>query len=457
MGCALALAWSSAAGATVSSPSHGVAWETSDRALPDPANGRTSAFLRVDVHGRDVAVADVGPTLWQSGDGGRSFTTDGFAGPKGCPRLVGPVDVAHASSDQLAVSQSCLFGALHWRGRPGAVNPTTAGFGTPIAANVDGGWLTASGRREWWVGHDLVGAGIASELLVARSDDGGTSWTVTWANAPTSQGVDHVAARIRDDGPNVFSPVAVDPTNPAHLAVVYSAESRQDLAQLHASDDTDRYEWDTGVYAATSSDGGRTWAGSTIVDTGQPDVGTDHEAYDDTAGWFPALTWAPDGTLYAAYAHHPARSTRWVVMVSRSRNGGRTWATPVAVSGSQQAFAPALAADDHGLVAAWFASDAPDDTAGSVEWRLTGARLRWRSDQREPRVTAGSLTGIVHTGPMLPIGPQAAHGWRSLDLALNEGDAWIPYARERRNGVERRLLCWRGASSASRGGRGCRG
>jgi hypothetical protein len=338
--------------------------------------------------------------------------------------------------------------SLHQHGTPGAFGTATGGLPTPVAANVDGTWLTVDRHvpgREWWVAHDLAGRGIASDLLVGRSDDNGTTWRIVVANPPTDAGAQQVPQRLADDGPNVMAPVAVDPRDPGHVAVVYSAESQQDAEQGHSADAVDSYEWDTGVYAVSSRDGGLTWTAATVVDTGQPAVGTGHDEYSDTAGWFPSVTWTADGTLYATYAMRAAHTTRWVAMLSRSLDGGQRWSRPIPVSApGQQAFSPTIASEGHQVAMAWFGSATRDNEGADGRWRLVGATIRWPSNRPRPCVSRYDLTSAIRTGPMVPLGPRSARSWRNLDLSLDgTGRAWVPYALQQGATAQRRLLAWR--------------
>jgi hypothetical protein len=120
------------------------------------------------------------------------------------------------------------------------------------------------------------------------------------------------------------------------------------------------------LYAARSRDGGRTWlpavqfASTPIHTFFDPDTG--HELPQPQ---FPSVTVAPDGSVYVAIEANTSASSGMIV-VARSRDGGRSWSSAPLPGVSAYAFEPAIAADSHGTVAVtWYdlRNDRPGDRA----------------------------------------------------------------------------------------------
>jgi hypothetical protein len=113
--------------------------------------------------------------------------------------------------------------------------------------------------------------------------------------------------------------LAVDPTNPAHLVGVWQQ---------------DRYSngGASGLFAAASTDGGKTWARRALrfsnCSGGNPSNGGNYERASD-----PWVSFSPDGTVHVqglAFDDSNGRG-RKAILVSRSADGGLIWSDPTAL------------------------------------------------------------------------------------------------------------------------------
>jgi hypothetical protein len=115
-----------------------------------------------------------------------------------------------------------------------------------------------------------------------------------------------------------------------------------------------------------------------------------------TGDTVPAFAVAADGTLYATWQDvRFSKGKRTDVLVTSSRNEGRTWSTPVKANdtpaAAQDAFTPAIAVDTRGRVGILY-YDLRDDTSTkdaafmTAEW-LTTSTNRGRTWSASRRVT----------------------------------------------------------------------
>ena len=114
--------------------------------------------------------------------------------------------------------------------------------------------------------------------------------------------------------------VAADPAAPGHLFAVWQQDRFSNAGAR-------------GLLGAVSFDGGRSWAPASAPFTrctgGTPAGGGDFERASD-----PWVTFSPDGTAYQASLsfQDPDRPAAKAVLVSRSRDGGRTWGDPATLA-----------------------------------------------------------------------------------------------------------------------------
>jgi hypothetical protein len=189
---------------------------------------------------------------------------------------------------------------------------------------------------------------------------GASPWTGSGCNFPPS------ALGQKTDEDEVEPYITSDPRNQRRMVAAWIDLSGQSIR------------------TAASSDGGQTW------DVGFP-PGLDSCTGDATStaeGTFdPWLSIGPDGAVYLAsvpFFHFylpPFDALRSPLLVSRSDDGGRTWAAPVAVLGADAADNPSILADpDHpGRVYVAYRNDPfkitpADDTATAVARSDDGGR-----------------------------------------------------------------------------------
>jgi hypothetical protein len=126
-------------------------------------------------------------------------------------------------------------------------------------------------------------------------------------------------------------------------------------------------------------------------------------------GHWPAFDLDPSGNLYITWDQGDSGERDAGVYFASSRDGGRTWSTPVRVNtGTQTAIWPWLAAGDDGRVAvSWLEADValPDhdaETPGDHGWRIVAAAtltgLGCKGSATPSFTTAVATTEPVHTG-----------------------------------------------------------
>lgn len=216
------------------------------------------------------------------------------------------------------------------------------------------------------------------EIRVARSDDGGKSWTQT----PTG---------LEGSGKG-FTPKLAWGRGQS-LVLVWADERRVDRA------------WD--VYARRSPDGGRTWDSEQVLSrfpqTTREDLFVRPEVISDGQDRF----WAVWLGL---------RNGRSSFYLSRSTDGGKTWADPVALSGqSESVFGQRLVRSGDRLLLVW------QDTR-------TGQDRIYAVSSGDGGVTWTSPTRVDH----LPEDSQAAASSASVVLGP-DGEAFVAW-HDGRNG-----------------------
>jgi hypothetical protein len=248
-------------------------------------------------------------------------------------------------------------------------------------------------------------------------------------NSPANYPADQRAESVVLNGPDLYTPAVVDPRNPRHITIAWTAETNVDDAQDHADDTLDRYERDTSADVANSYDGGRTWHARTVLNTGQHPPGTPHSAYNDIAGWQPSLVAGPRGVLYLGFTEMFAGSKVWQPQVMRSLNDGRTWSKPASLPHHGSAFASSLAVWHGELIDGWYASDTENALNPHSTWDLQLSRYLWRR-VGSPRLLASAHTGVLHVGVEQPInsssGQDPLHD--TTDLAVDGDQVLAPAA-----------------------------
>lgn len=223
---------------------------------------------------------------------------------------------------------------------------------------------------------------------VASFDEiaGASPWTGSGCNFPPS------AMGQTTDEDEVEPHIASDPRNQRRLVVAWI-----DLSGAS-------------IRTAASSEGGETW------DIGFPpglDSCTGDTASTVEGTYDPWLSIGPDGAVYLAtvpFTHFylpPFEDLHSPLLVSRSDDGGRTWAAPVAVPGADVADNPYVVADpDHaGRVYVAYRSDpfkiTPADDTATVVARSDDGGLTWT----QPTIVAipPSHPGGRHVHPVISV------------------------------------------------------
>ncbi len=204
------------------------------------------------------------------------------------------------------------FPAFLNRNAPG---DTGADFRPSVATDGNGSWVAV-----WESNEDLNGAGTDRDILSARSNDGGVTWT-----AP--QAVDSQATS--DTGSDTNPDISVDASG--RWIVVWETDDTRG-GTLGSDQD---------ILVATSTDGGATWSNPLPVNAG---AGTD-----SAADFLPTVDVSGNGTMLVAWATDDTGTSN--IHTSHSRNGGINWSPPTGVFVSPgadqgQDFGPELRAGD---------------------------------------------------------------------------------------------------------------
>jgi len=219
--------------------------------------------------------------------------------------------------------------------------------------------VTTDGQGDWiaaWSSDDSLGdtIGTDADILVARSTDGGATWTehaVLNTNAASDAGGDNWP-QITTDGQGDW------------VAVWRSGDSLGDTIGT-----------DLDILVANSTDGGATWsapaalnanAASDAEDDGLPQLTTDGKGI-----WI--AIWPSWGSLGDTIG------TDADILVARSTDKGFTWSAPAALNANASTDlgydgAPQLTTDGQGTwIAIWSSGDSLGDTIGT-DWDILVAR-----------------------------------------------------------------------------------
>jgi hypothetical protein len=262
-------------------------------------------------------------------------------------------------------------------------------------------WLASYGPSTVYLAYSTGDGTVeAGQMTVQRSDDGGLTWiTVGAPLASLGQAPVH----------GWHGPIVVDPRN----GTVYEV-----FVLASAPGSGERFNR---IVVAASPDRGRTWR-TTLAYQGRAD--------EDDANMWPALAVDRTGHLYAAW------SDRHDVYLTRSADGGTTWALPERVdvpsADLRTSVIPWVAAGAAGHVAvAWYGSTSRDTMSGNARWGV------WYAESSDGGDTfaQAAATGVIHDGPVCTKGDACDWTQRQLlelvGLALDPvtGRAAIAYAR----------------------------
>lgn len=173
------------------------------------------------------------------------------------------------------------------------------------------------------------------------------------------------------------------------------------------------------VYAALSNDGGASWGVNRRVST----PGTTPERRDSAT--HPAVAFAADGSLFAAWEHHVGAATAPADIYAASWNGS-TWSAPQRVDGAPprvRSLAPTLAAGDAGLFVAWQDYRAGSSNADIYAARWTGAS--WSEQLVAAAPGMQTQPALAASGARVRIVWQdARQGNQDIFTATWQGSAW---------------------------------
>lgn len=228
----------------------------------------------------------------------------------------------------------------------------------------------------------------AKHLRLARSDDGGATWT----EAPTTV----------DDRGHAFSP-----------RVLWGAQRTLVVAWADERHGRRGFE----IYARRSPDGGATWAPEQILSHFPNSARTDFD-------WNPQLVGDGAGRFWLGWIGlHGGRSA---VYVTRSTDDGRTWAPPVSVSGaSESAYALRLRQAGERVLAVWQDTRSGRDRIYAAV--SDDAGRSWRAEGLVGHLPAG---GAVATEPAVLLTPagEAIVAWQ--DTRNGRDDIYLARSRD---------------------------
>lgn len=228
---------------------------------------------------------------------------------------------------------------------------------------LDRPYVCAQGEDDLWVVWNRVAAASANEtgtVEILHSADRGQTWSAPVVVAPVD---------LLGPSPGGLGPQVIDHASGGARRYVVVA-----MCTNPAASTLDELR----VYA--SADGGATWTPHVVAST--PGV---------ALTFLPALTVAPDGSLWVAYGINGG------LLARRSTDRGATWSAADVVTGALPgAVFPAVVAGAAGVAVAFYGTLDPD--VATRRWRLylarnpTGAPGGWLPPE--------ALTGTVHWGPI---------------------------------------------------------
>jgi hypothetical protein len=312
-----------------------------------------------------------------------------YGGVPGCDACLSPTQILTISDD----------GGTTWSPPRPIQTPGARGWDSQITVDPVGG------RTVWaaWLERDK------SDIVVARSDDYGLTWT-SWVVDDTQAGTDKPILAVRGDdvyvaydhtqtnwvsfthdGGTTWTSVKMQPTGKGKIGWSLpgggTVTPNGDVLFSWAG-----YEQNGGakgpvnLYVSSSRDGGRTWR-DTILDVS----GSPPDCSADLCGWAflgaqMAMASDDDGALYALWNAGPAdvKGAPERIWFARSMDGGATWSTredvSSAPSGIDHAF-PAIAATGSGDVRiAWMDARAGDGLWNVYERASTDGGATWSAE-----------------------------------------------------------------------------
>lgn len=277
---------------------------------------------------------------------------------------------------------------------------------TPVALNADAesddrrdriARIATDGHGNWvtvWQSDQRLGDGI--DISIARSSDGGVTWT-----APTTLNSNAATHSGLDSGPMIASDVA------GTLVVAWTSDD-----PLNDTIGSDR-----DLLFTRSADGGVTWSVAAPLNTNaEGDAGDDKRpivAADGAGNWL--ATWYSTDSLGGTIDSDAD------VLVARSADDGKTWSAPVAIDSSaandwKHDVGPVVATDGLGNWVIASSSDdessLPDEPWGDIENDILVARSGDGGSTWSPFSPLGSnAAGDTGTDQFATIATDAAGVW----------------------------------------------
>jgi hypothetical protein len=338
--------------------------------------------------GRAV-VNTFGPTVWLSDNTGRTWSDPNASiDATGCSS--NDADSVVATDGTLYAVSLCQTGLtnLFFRSADGGRtwNSTLLNLPLPLGADADRPWLAVdpANSSTVYLNYHSAGAVQASDwtIYVLKSTDSGQTFLP--ASPPTAAN----PAGVVDNtlGGNIADRLLVDPTDGNRLYVVWGATSA--AGGLGTAVPTGDPGF-TRIQLGASTDGGRTWTVSNVLDAGAGTI----------AHVRPVSAIDAAGNLYIAYSDRAAGTAETHVRLMSSRNHGGTWSAPVRVDsgGLNSNVFPALAAGGAGQVdLVWEGSRAHDFNDTGATWAVMFAQSRNALDH--PAFDMAPISTVNHAG-----------------------------------------------------------
>lgn len=303
------------------------------------------------------------------------------AGPDGTVYFTGlPGSLASDPPAVALVASSSTDGGRHW---------SDLATVSPADPRVDKAAVTADPARPGyayvvWADRDpLFDFPLQNTFRFSRTADGGATWS-----PPV------IVDRAPPNGVDQSGEIVVLPHG--RLLAIFSRPQILDDGSVMST-----------LLAARSADGGRTWSRPVEIADGPIELFVDPESgqelSDDQDMVIHSAAGAADGTVYVTWGHNTS-PTAGGIFVSRSTDGGRTWAGPSRLPGVRAfAFEPAVAVDAQGTVGVlWYDNrrDRPGDRVRTTDVWFASSRdggTSWRQTH-----VAGSFD--IRTAPLGRLG-----------------------------------------------------